>query len=170
MRLLNTFGGDGTELWSPESSTLLQVLVSIQGLVLTAQPYYNKAGYAIQAVTPVGHRNELPYSKNAYLLTLQTMLHLLCRPPSGFKDLVRDHFRCCGRYVLRACQAYLEGGCLVGRLDAEENATEASLEHPCSMGFCLALANTVPRITEALIDIGAQGCDQFNGLRVSASH
>ncbi|GJN39485.1 hypothetical protein PR202_gb28607 [Eleusine coracana subsp. coracana] len=170
LSLLNTFGGNGTELWSPDSSTLLQVLISIQGLVLTAQPYYNEAGYAIQAGTPVGHRNELPYSENAYLLTLQTMLHLLRRPPSGFEDLMEDHFRHRGRYVLRACQAYLEGGCLVGTLDAEANATEASLERPCSAGFRLALANIVPRIGDALIDIGAQGCDQFNRLCVSASH
>ncbi|KAK3122891.1 hypothetical protein QOZ80_8AG0619860 [Eleusine coracana subsp. coracana] len=161
LSLLNTFGGDGTELWSPESSTLLQVLVSIQGLVLTAQPYYNKAGYAIQAGTPVGHRNELPYNENAYLLTLQTLLHLLRRPPSGFEDLVRDHFRRRGRYVLRACHAYLEGECLVGTLDAEANATEASLERPCSAGFRLALANIVPRISEALIDIGAQGAHRI---------
>ncbi|KAK3121182.1 hypothetical protein QOZ80_8BG0647740 [Eleusine coracana subsp. coracana] len=169
LSLLNTFGGDGTELWSPESSTLLQVLVSIQGLVLTAQPYYNETGYLIQAGTPVGHRNELPYCENTYLLTLQTMLHLLRRPPLGFEDLVGDHFRRRGRYVLRACQAYLEGGCLIGTLDAEANATEASSVRPCSAGFRLALANIVPRIAEAVIDIGAQGCEQFDGLRVSAS-
>ncbi|GJN39484.1 hypothetical protein PR202_gb28606 [Eleusine coracana subsp. coracana] len=129
----------------------------LQGLVLTAQPYYNEAGYTIQAGTPVGHRNELPYSENAYLLTLQTMLHLLRRPPS---DLMGDHFR----------HPYLEGGCLVGTLDVEANATEASLDRPCSAAFRLALANIVPRIAEALIDIGAQGCEQFNRLRVSASH
>ena len=45
LSLLNTFGGEGTELWSPVTSTLLQVLVSIQGLVLNDQPYYNEAGY-----------------------------------------------------------------------------------------------------------------------------
>jgi hypothetical protein len=39
-------------VWSPESSTVLQVLVSIQGLVLTAQPSYNEAGYASQVGTP----------------------------------------------------------------------------------------------------------------------
>jgi ubiquitin-protein ligase len=43
LSLLNTFGGQHkAELWSPEASTILQVVVSIQGLVLTAQPYYNE--------------------------------------------------------------------------------------------------------------------------------
>ncbi|KAL6622688.1 hypothetical protein ACP70R_032567 [Stipagrostis hirtigluma subsp. patula] len=54
LSLLNTFGGEGVELWSPESSSVLQVIVSIQGLVLTAQPYYNEAGYGAQLGTPEG--------------------------------------------------------------------------------------------------------------------
>ncbi|TVU48858.1 hypothetical protein EJB05_00139, partial [Eragrostis curvula] len=162
LSLLDTFGGHGSELWSPETSTLLQVLVSIQGLVLTAQPYYNETGYEAQVGTPLGRRNELPYSENTYLLTLQTVLHLLRRPPVGFEDFVRDHFRRRGRRVLRACQAYMEG-CLVGTLDDEARAMEAgSRERPCSAGFRLALASIVPRLAEAFAEIGADGCEQFD--------
>ena len=79
LSLLNTFGGqDEDELWSPEASTILQVVVSIQGLVLTAQPYYNEPGWA-QAGTSMGQRNELPYSESTFLQSLQTLLHLLRR-------------------------------------------------------------------------------------------
>ncbi|CAN6347806.1 unnamed protein product [Urochloa humidicola] len=66
LSLLNTIGGKGSELWSPESSSLLQVVVSIQGLVLIAQPYYNETGYMAQIGTPEGSRNELPYCENTY--------------------------------------------------------------------------------------------------------
>ncbi|CAL4905840.1 unnamed protein product [Urochloa decumbens] len=158
LSLLNTFGGQGTEVWSPEASSVLQVVVSIQGLVLNAQPYYNEAGYAAQAGTPVGRRNELPYSENAYLLTLQTMLHLLRRPPAGFEDFVRDHFRRRGQHVLRACEAYLDGS-PVGTLDAEARAMEGMSKErqPCSAGFKLALQNVMPRLVEAFAGIGAQG-------------
>lgn len=38
-------------MWNPETSTILQVLVSIQGLVLVPKPYYNEAGCA----APPGH-------------------------------------------------------------------------------------------------------------------
>ncbi|KAL6623342.1 hypothetical protein ACP70R_033221 [Stipagrostis hirtigluma subsp. patula] len=110
LSLLNTFDGKGIELWSPEASSVLQVLVSIQGLVLTAQPYYNESGYPAQLGTPEGRRNELPYSENTYLLNLQTMLHLLRRPPAGFEAFIRDHFRRHGRHVLRACESYLPEG------------------------------------------------------------
>lgn len=159
LSLLDTFGGQDIELWSPESSTVLQVLVSIQGLVLTAQPYYNEAGFAAQVGTPMGQRNELPYSENTYLLSLQTMLHLLRRPPAGFEGFVRDHFCRRGRHVLRACEAYREG-CLVGTLDDETNATEASMARPCSAGFRLALDNIVPRLMVEFAEISADGCER----------
>ncbi|XP_073359733.1 probable ubiquitin-conjugating enzyme E2 23 [Aegilops tauschii subsp. strangulata] len=73
LSLLNTFGGDGTEVWSRAMSTLLQVLVSIQGLVLNNQPYYNEAGYEDLVGTPEGRRNALPYNEKAYLLTLRAI-------------------------------------------------------------------------------------------------
>ncbi|CAN6348118.1 unnamed protein product [Urochloa humidicola] len=157
LSLLNTFGGQGAELWSPEASSVLQVVVSIQGLVLNAQPYYNEAGYAAQVGTPVGRRNELPYSENAHLLTLQTVLHLLRRPPAGFEDFVRDHFRRRGQHVLRACEAYLDGS-PVGTLDVESRATEGLSREwrPCSAGFRLALQNVMPRLVEAFAGIDAQ--------------
>ncbi|CAL4935177.1 unnamed protein product [Urochloa decumbens] len=161
LSLLNTFGGKGAELWSPEVSSVLQVVVSIQGLVLTAQPYYNEPAYGAQSGTPVGRRNELPYSENAYLLTLQTMLHLLRRPPAGFEEFVTGHFRRRGQHVLRACEAYMEG-CLVGTLDGEACLTEGSKERLCSAGFRLALHNVLPRLVEAFAGIGAQGCEQFH--------
>ncbi|TVU48866.1 hypothetical protein EJB05_00147, partial [Eragrostis curvula] len=158
LSLLNTFGGEGVELWSPTASTVLQVVVSIQGLVLTSQPYYNEAGYAKQVGTPQGRRNELPYSENAYLLTLQTMLHLLRRPPAGFEAFIREHFRRRGQHVLRACEVYLTDGCTVGTLDGEARPTEVSTERPCSAGFRLALGNIVPRLVEMFKEIGADGC------------
>uniref|UniRef100_A0A453CV66 UBC core domain-containing protein n=2 Tax=Aegilops tauschii subsp. strangulata TaxID=200361 RepID=A0A453CV66_AEGTS len=154
LSLLGTFDGEGTELWSPATSSLLQIVVSIQGLVLNAQPYYNEAGYETLVGKPEGHRNALPYSENAYLLTLRTMLHLLRQPPQGFEKFVKEHFRCRGRFVLRTCNAWLQG-CVVD----DAHATESSRERPCSAGLRLALANVVPSLIAAFTEIGAEGCD-----------
>ncbi|CAL5093426.1 unnamed protein product [Urochloa decumbens] len=164
LSLLNTFGGKGTELWSPESSSLLQVVVSIQGLVLTAQPYYNEANYAAQAGTPEGRRNELPYCENTYLVNLHTMLYLIRRPPVGFEMFVRDHFCRRGQHVLRACEAYLHEGCPVGTLDGEAIATETSKDRSCSVGFKLALANVVPRLVEAFTEVGARTSNEVDRM------
>ncbi|CAD6272841.1 unnamed protein product [Miscanthus lutarioriparius] len=159
--------GKGPEHWSPASSSVLQVVVSLQGLVLTAQPYYNESEYAYQLGTPQGARNALPYAENAYVLTLRTMLHLLRRPPAGYEALVAGHFRRRGRFVLRACEAYLQG-CPVGTLDAEARATAEGEggRRPCSTGLRLALNGIVPRLVEAFTEIGADGCEQFGRLRL----
>ncbi|CAN6326731.1 unnamed protein product [Urochloa humidicola] len=154
LSLLDTFDGEGAELWSPANSTILQVLVSIQGLVLNEQPYYNEAGYEELLGRPEGARNALPYAENAYMLNLRTMLHLLRRPPAGFEELVRGHFRRRGRFVLRACEAYLQG-CPVGTLDADACATAESGQRPCSTGLRLALTGIMPRLVEAFTEIDA---------------
>ncbi|XBH87014.1 hypothetical protein VPH35_074565 [Triticum aestivum] len=148
--LLNTFSGEGTEVWLPGTSSLLQVVVSLRALVLNDQPFYNEAGYEHLIDRPEGHRQELPYNENAFLLTLRTMLHLLRRPPQGFEGFVRDHFRQRGRYILGMCEAHLHG-CI--------DAGHGSMELQCSTGFRVALANVVPKLTVAFTQIGAQGCD-----------
>lgn len=85
LSLLNTIAGQGSEVWSPEASSILQVVVSIQGLVLNTQPYYNEAGYMFHVGTVEVRCNELPYSENTYLLTLQTIIHLLRWLPMSFE-------------------------------------------------------------------------------------
>lgn len=45
LSLLGTWEGGKTEGWSATRSTLLQVIVSLLGLVLVREPYFNEAGY-----------------------------------------------------------------------------------------------------------------------------
>ncbi|KAF7020469.1 hypothetical protein CFC21_033562 [Triticum aestivum] len=156
LSLLNTFGGEDTEVWSPTTSSLLQVVVSIQGLVLNDQPYYNEAGYETLVGRPEGHRNALPYNENAYLLTLRTMQHLLCRPPRGFEEFVKEHFRRRGRFVLRTCNAWLQENVV-----DDAHATEATRKHPCSTGLRLALTNVAPSLVAAFAKLGVEGCEEF---------
>uniref|UniRef100_A0A0E0DM65 UBC core domain-containing protein n=1 Tax=Oryza meridionalis TaxID=40149 RepID=A0A0E0DM65_9ORYZ len=155
LSLLNTFDGEGVEVWSPARSTLLQVLVSIQGLVLTADPYYNEAGYDAYAGTPGGRRNAASYAENACLLTLRTALHLLRRPPRGFEGVVGAHFRRRGGHVLAACESYLRGTRVAG------DGGDGGGERTCSAGFRLALRNVVPVLAAAFAEIGVEGCERF---------
>ncbi|KAE8817194.1 putative ubiquitin carrier protein E2 23 [Hordeum vulgare] len=153
LSLLNTFGGEGTEVWSSTASSLLQVVVSIQGLVLNDKPYYNEAGYETLVDKPEGCRNALSYNENAYLLTLRTMQYLLRRPPQGFEEFVKEHFRRRGRFVLKTCNALLQGNIV-----DNAHATEAGRRRPCSAGLRLALANVVPSLVSAFTQIRAEGC------------
>ena len=43
--ILDTWTSKGNEVWNPTSSNVLQILVSIQGLVLNSKPYFNEPVY-----------------------------------------------------------------------------------------------------------------------------
>ena len=81
LSLLNTWTGSGCEKWNPSNSTMLQVLVSIQALVLNAKPYFNEPGYAMQANTAHGEKKSLTYNEDTFLLSCRTMLYSLRNPP-----------------------------------------------------------------------------------------
>ena len=66
LSLLHTWQGKGSEVWHPDRSNMLQVLVSIQGLVLVDKPYYNEAGYEKQVGSDEGERNTAQYNEQAF--------------------------------------------------------------------------------------------------------
>lgn len=80
LSLLNTWAGSETEVWSPERSTILQVLLSLQALVLNEKPYFNEAGYDQQLGRAEGEKNSVSYNEIAYLGTCKSMLYLLRKP------------------------------------------------------------------------------------------
>lgn len=81
LSLLNTWTGSGTEVWNPGGSTILQVLLSLQALVLNEKPYFNEAGYDKQIGRAEGEKNSVSYNENAFLVTCKSMLYLLHKPP-----------------------------------------------------------------------------------------
>lgn len=81
LSLLNTWTGSGSEVWNPVSSTILQVLLSLQALVLNEKPYYNEAGYDAQLGRAEGEKNSDSYNENAFLVTCKSMMYLLSKPP-----------------------------------------------------------------------------------------
>ena len=129
LSLLVTWSGKGSETWTPGTSNMLQVLVSIQGLVLTDDPYYNEAGYEKQSGTEEGKRNGDQYNEQAFLASARSMLSTLKDPPLHFERLIRVHFKARGPKILRVCRAYLDEGCPIGQY-AKFSKTEAEEEKP----------------------------------------
>ena len=68
LSLLGTWSGPG---WQPNQSTLLQVLVSIQGLILVPDPYYNEPGFEMQRNSKAGKAASKQYTLNIRRYTLQ---------------------------------------------------------------------------------------------------
>ncbi|KAI0652529.1 hypothetical protein C8Q79DRAFT_938107 [Trametes meyenii] len=66
LSLLGTWAGRPEEQWIPRKSTLLQVVVSIQSMILIDLPYFNEPGYGRANPTSLA---SIAYNKN---ITLQT--------------------------------------------------------------------------------------------------
>ncbi|KAF1931299.1 uncharacterized protein M421DRAFT_56520 [Didymella exigua CBS 183.55] len=78
LSLLGTWHTDErNESWSPAKSTLLQVLVSIMGLVLVRDPYYNEAGYDVQRAAPETRLSSALYTERAYFRARAFINHAL---------------------------------------------------------------------------------------------
>ena len=81
LSLLNTWSGNKNEMWMPKTSTMLQVLVSIQALILNTNPFFNEPGYAEMYRGQDGERRSKAYNEDVFILSLKTMMYTLRRPP-----------------------------------------------------------------------------------------
>ncbi|KAM3382753.1 putative ubiquitin-conjugating enzyme E2 38 [Capsicum galapagoense] len=79
--LLNTWSGKGNEKWLPKTSTMLQVLVSIQALILNANHFFDEPGYETSYAGCEGERRSHACHEDAFVLSLKTMTYTLRRPP-----------------------------------------------------------------------------------------
>jgi ubiquitin-protein ligase len=89
LSLLGTWSGPG---WDPKVSTLLQVLVSIQAMVMTDEPYYNEPGWANDKGTPRENRAHIYHAQVRHAATMYAMSDYINKPLYGFEDVTRVHF------------------------------------------------------------------------------
>ena len=66
LSILGTWEGDSGEGWNAVRSTLLQVIVSLLGLVLVPEPYYNEAGFEHLAGLEISKRASALYSERTF--------------------------------------------------------------------------------------------------------
>jgi ubiquitin-protein ligase len=62
LSLLGTWRGSSTENWDAKFSTILQVLMSIQAIIMSEEVYYNEPGYEHEAGTTEGEAKNEAYS------------------------------------------------------------------------------------------------------------
>lgn len=75
---------------------MLQVLISIQSLILVPDPYFNEPGYASSRNTPQGNKQSEQYNSGIRLHTLRVAMydHLVNKkfPYPEFKEVLQRHF------------------------------------------------------------------------------
>ncbi|CAL8462440.1 g1973 [Coccomyxa elongata] len=108
LSLLGTWSGGQGEGWDAHSSSALQVLVSIQSLILVDEPYFNEPGFEATMHHPTGREQNKRYNLNIREQTMHWAIwQQLKSPPLGFEEVVRSHFRLRKEQVLATCQAWV---------------------------------------------------------------
>ncbi|XP_044597131.1 baculoviral IAP repeat-containing protein 6 isoform X2 [Cotesia glomerata] len=93
LSVLNTWHGRPEEKWNAHTSSFLQVLVSIQSLILVPEPYFNEPGYERSRGTASGAQSSQEYNANICLATVKwAMLDQIKNPCPCFKDVIHTHF------------------------------------------------------------------------------
>ena len=127
LSLLGTWTGDSSEEWQPFTSSIQQVLLSIQALVLNARPYQNEPGFASEEST----RQAQTYNEQVYLNVLRLAMEQLRRPLGGCEELTKQVYR-------------RERDAMLGKADRLLEEQEGS------EGFTISLRNLLPRLRSAL--------------------
>nr|CAD7602043.1 unnamed protein product [Timema genevievae] len=90
LSLLNTWPG---EKWHKDTSTLLQVLISIQSLIFVPEPFFNEPGMEYILGTEKGKQASDEYSDDILVKTVtHAMIGQLKSPSPGFEDIIKKHF------------------------------------------------------------------------------
>jgi ubiquitin-protein ligase len=94
LSLLGTWAGESGETWNPKTSTFLQVMISIQSLILIDEPYFNEPGYEKNINTTEGHISSKEYNENIEPKTIELgMIDMIKNPPNGFENVVKEFFK-----------------------------------------------------------------------------
>ncbi|VDK44650.1 unnamed protein product, partial [Anisakis simplex] len=93
LSVLNTWHGRPEERWNPGTSSFLQVIVSMQSLILVSEPYFNEPGYERSRCTQAGQQASRDYDANIRQATVKwAMLEMIRHPPPAFRDVITRHF------------------------------------------------------------------------------
>mmetsp|Transcript_8204 Transcript_8204/g.23433 ORF Transcript_8204/g.23433 Transcript_8204/m.23433 type:complete len:429 (+) Transcript_8204:196-1482(+) len=109
LSLLGTWSGSSAEMWKPTRSNLLQVLVSLQGLVLVEEPYFNEPGFERTRGTIQGSLYAQRYSEDARIKSLRSALRIFEEPLDGYEAIITGHFAQCVAGLLQRLETLVGG-------------------------------------------------------------
>ena len=161
--LLGTWTGKGTEVWAPNTSNILQVIISIQGLILVAEPYYNEAGYGKQKGTTIANENSRLYNEMVVIKMIQSMTKMAITPPNTFKAQIQRKIVGMADKFIERHKNWLKISetCISKSITSPEELYERKeLTNdfvlppfpllPASHGFCLSLSKAILVFEETL--------------------
>jgi ubiquitin-protein ligase len=108
LSLLGTWSGQDGEKWNPKTSTFLQVLISIQSLILVEKPYFNEPGWEKEMHTTKGQTNSKKYNEPLLIGTIKwAIIDMIKNPPNGMEEVIKNHFKFKKDEILTTTQKWL---------------------------------------------------------------
>ena len=109
LSLLGTWSGHESEQWNGNTSTLLQLLLSIQSLILCEQPYFNEPGWESSYGTLSGIASSNNYNRNIQKYTIMyAIIEQIKNPPENFEQQIYGHFYFKKNEILECFNKWLE--------------------------------------------------------------
>ncbi|KAG4929413.1 hypothetical protein AAZX31_17G033400 [Glycine max] len=156
LSLINTWVGKSTEKWDPCGSTVLQLLLSLQALVLNDKPFFNDFWCEmIGRGRGLFEKKSLAYNDTVFALNCKTILGLLRHPPRNFQTFVVGHFRNRARAILGACDDYANGRVRVGRYSEDGDGEASDRRVRVSEKFRESMRVLYPQLLEIFLRCGA---------------
>ncbi|GAA5955577.1 hypothetical protein JCM8115_006794 [Rhodotorula mucilaginosa] len=119
LSLLGTWSGDKTENWSGARSSILQVFVSIQALIMVENPYFTEPGFEKQIGTPEATAASELYNERTLVLTRAFVKRACEYPPSNFAREI-------AAYYYTGLPGSTGGGALKGIIEQSRRLLEES--------------------------------------------
>lgn len=110
LSLLGTWRGSGGESWNSSTSTLYQILMSIQSLILIEQPYFNEPSYEREIGNTRGNNKSRKYNDDIRLYTMKySILDLLVNKQNypEFRDVIDTHFSIKKNRIIKVCDQWV---------------------------------------------------------------
>ena len=110
LSLLGTWrGASATENWDAKYSTILQVLMSTQAIIMSEEVYFNEPGFEGEAGTVEGEKKNVAYSNIVKYCNLKfAMLEHLQTPLKGFVSVISRHFYIKKEDILKEVEKWIE--------------------------------------------------------------
>ncbi|VEL25754.1 unnamed protein product [Protopolystoma xenopodis] len=97
LSLLGTWHGvHASEHWDAEKSSVFQIAISIQSLILNMEPYFNEAGFDVSRGSEFGTESSRVYNETIIIAVAQSMLSLLSKQRKIVRK-VEDRLEMSGR-------------------------------------------------------------------------
>lgn len=93
LSILGTWSGDKSESWNQDTSTLLQVFLSIQSLILIDNPYFNEPGHEFDGKEGMTKSNQYNNPIRYYTMCSAIRDLLKSNEYPQFEEVIKNHFK-----------------------------------------------------------------------------